>query len=953
MSYESTDSLQQSGRASISRSNAGNSLVSSRPFLALLNPINRQHRGYQHLAETTLQEEDKEQEEQQLDQPGTSSMTASRARGVGWKVSNEEVPESHELRVTSPQPFHNDVDERDPDLTEPEDEGEVPNSFFLESASARDRKKTARGSKAVADSATSSPKSRSSKRSRRAHAKESSYPNAERLSKPPRPSELDDRPVMEGDAQGTATAFASTRPQRGLDEYQKAMWNWVNAYNLDAYLQEVYAYYTGKGIYCIALSRGLNLLTVGFVIGFSTFLLGCVDYSKVHKDGTGQLGDLIIHNCVSRISGFSLLLFICFTIFYIVQIIDFVTGIVRLVDMYKFYTYLLNIPDGDIQTISWTEVVRRIGQIRDQNPGTAISSAANALDASALHHSNSPPTATLDAHDIANRIMRQENYLIALFNKDLLDLRVPLPPVLDRVFGGYLNRGNTLTRALEWNLRYCLMGHLFDRSGRVRKSLLKEKHPTREIELLRRRFLFMGFINAVFAPFIVLYLLMYSFFRYFEEYHKNPSSIGGRQYTPYAEWKFREFNELPHLFRRRLNESYPVASEYIDQFPKEKVALVMRFVAFIAGSFAAVLAAATLIDPDIFLHFEITPHRTVLFYLGLFGSILAVARGMVPDSHRVFDPEILMREVISQTHYMPTEWKGQLHSQKVQADFGRLFEMRINIFVQELLSVVLTPFVLWYSLPLNAPAIINFFREFTVHVDGLGYVCSFAVFDFKRHGNVDFGAPTEQQDERLMSNQGKMEKSFLNFKAANPEWNPTDPAGSAYLSRMEHFNQQLGWNSSPTRLRQQRSQTGMGQRLIRQNTPIFIHPNDTQFLSSMSANQPSGSAAAANEIKLAEKAAMYDRALQKSVSAARRRPPIAGFTPMKGKERAVEEDSDEDARKGPEDIEESELGDSYVHGVRTRGPRESDYLEEEEDREENGVMGMLAGIYNNQRKAIG
>jgi hypothetical protein len=33
---------------------------------------------------------------------------------------------------------------------------------------------------------------------------------------------------------------------------------------------------------------------------------------------------------------------------------------------------------------------------------------------------------------------------------------------------------------------------------------------------LKRRFIFMGMLNAVFAPFIVLYLLMYSFFRYFE-----------------------------------------------------------------------------------------------------------------------------------------------------------------------------------------------------------------------------------------------------------------------------------------------------------------------------------------------------------------------------------------------------------------------------------------------------
>lgn len=86
----------------------------------------------------------------------------------------------------------------------------------------------------------------------------------------------------------------------------------------------------------------------------------------------------------------------------------------------------------------------------------------------------------------------------------------------------------------------------------------------------------MGFLNLVFAPFIVLYLVVYSFFRYFEEYRNNPSSIGGRQYTPYAEWKFREFNELPHLFERRVDQSYVFAKEYIDQFPKERTALIMR-----------------------------------------------------------------------------------------------------------------------------------------------------------------------------------------------------------------------------------------------------------------------------------------------------------------------------------------------------------------------------------------
>ena len=92
-------------------------------------------------------------------------------------------------------------------------------------------------------------------------------------------------------------------------------------------------------------------------------------------------------------------------------------------------------------------------------------------------------TAKLDAHDIANRIMRQENYLIALFNKELLDLRVPLPPFLKRfIVPKEDGKGRMLTQALEWNLRFCLMEYLFDPSGRVRKVFLKSKNRTVLIE---------------------------------------------------------------------------------------------------------------------------------------------------------------------------------------------------------------------------------------------------------------------------------------------------------------------------------------------------------------------------------------------------------------------------------------------------------------------------------------
>ncbi|KDN37437.1 hypothetical protein RSAG8_10172, partial [Rhizoctonia solani AG-8 WAC10335] len=227
------------------------------------------------------------------------------------------------------------------------------------------------------------------------------------VNQPPRPSELIQpslpRPVV-----------APPKPMRGMDDYERALWNWFNVYNLDAFLQEVYSYYEGKGIYCIALSKGLNLLTVGFVIGFSTFLLGCVDYSKIRHTGTTQLADVIIPRCVSRFSGFTWLFFMLFGAFYIYQILQFLVSIRRLLELYQFYTHLLGVPDSDVQTISWPEVVRRIGLIREHNPITSLSSQTDGAN---------PTTAKLDAHDIANRIMRQENYLIALFDRKLVDLR--------------------------------------------------------------------------------------------------------------------------------------------------------------------------------------------------------------------------------------------------------------------------------------------------------------------------------------------------------------------------------------------------------------------------------------------------------------------------------------------------------------------------------------------------
>lgn len=194
----------------------------------------------------------------------------------------------------------------------------------------------------------------------------------------------------------------------------------------------------------------------------------------------------------SRLSSGTILFFIIFTAYYTAQIVSYVFEVMRLVDMYRFYTHLLRIPDvslishviltkthrlsqADIQTISWSDVVRRIEAIREDNPITALSSASQGNPSSSI-------TAKLDAHDIANRIMRQENYLIALFNKDLLDLRIPSPAIVKQFINTDDRHVETLSTALEHNLRICLIKFLFDPRGRVREAFLKERNRTALIE---------------------------------------------------------------------------------------------------------------------------------------------------------------------------------------------------------------------------------------------------------------------------------------------------------------------------------------------------------------------------------------------------------------------------------------------------------------------------------------
>lgn len=545
-----------------------------------------------------------------------------------------------------------------------------------------------------------------------------------------------------------ATATPTVQPNPAAD----AMWLYTNANNLDAFLLEVYEYYTQHGIWSIVLSRAISLCTELFVFSFAMFLTTCIDYKKVQT--SKSTSEVVIPQCMAKASWLKNAAVFVFIIYWCTKLVTYVGDIRRLFRMHNFYLHVLGIDDQDIQTVSWVRVVEGLVKVQNANIATA-----NPVPAVRKYAKYSKPQQRMNAESVANRLMRQANYYVALYNKDILDFTLPLPFVGSRQF---------YSKSLEWCIDFCLTNFIFDEQGSIRPFCLDVKNRAVLVRALQVRLQFAALTSVVVAPFnIVRFLFMY-FFRYYTEFTRNPSKVSARSFTPFAEWKIREVNELDHLFQRRLRQAYPFANSYLKSFPKDKTDQVCRFVAFISGAIAAVLTLATLFDPELFLGFEVTPGRTAVFWLTVMVGIFGVAHGMLPEDDEVHDPVLHLKDVLYYIHHMPMHWKDRLHSNEVRSEFSAMYQMKLLIFVEEILSLIVAPWILFRNSGKRSERIVDFFREQTVHVDGIGYQCNYAVFGFKKDPNAEDATAVLQEPDGLRDDyygmkDDKMATSVQNF----------------------------------------------------------------------------------------------------------------------------------------------------------------------------------------------
>lgn len=527
---------------------------------------------------------------------------------------------------------------------------------------------------------------------------------------------------------------------------------WLGIQDLDTFFRQIYHYHSDKGLVHITVRWAAELFTFGFTISFSGFLLLWVNWAGVLSCGSGGsrcdlARDGVYDNPLRPFTLYTavvVLYLLIFSVYWLICFLRFFPQLRENWEIRRFCSSSLGIGEAELQRASWAEVVGRLVEVQSRQRLCIVRQ--------------------LSAHDIVSRIMRRENYLIGLLSQGVIALPVPhwLPGA--GPFAGHLDartgcrKHPVLTKTLEWSLNWCILHHMYDTNFLIRRDF------TRRPDLLRRRLKSLGCFMLLVSPFYFLFMLMYFLMKNGEQFYHRPSTAGFRHWSNLARWTFREFNELDHCLKHRLDASYKHAVDYLKQFPASPTLLVVaKVVSYVAGSFAIVLLGTVLLHETI-LQASVLGHE-LGWYVAVFGTVSVVSRSLITEDFQDSSPEAAMRNVVEHTHYMPSHWREQESSERVRSEFHKLFQYRAVEFLEEMASIFTTPFILYFLLPQCVDDVLRFVQDFTIHIDGVGHVCSLSVFDAATAAAAS-ASPSAAHD--------KMERSFVSFRRNYPGWLPED-----------------------------------------------------------------------------------------------------------------------------------------------------------------------------------
>ncbi|XP_014231888.1 autophagy-related protein 9A [Trichogramma pretiosum] len=538
-----------------------------------------------------------------------------------------------------------------------------------------------------------------------------------------------------------------------VPETGKTPWNHIE--DLDSFFIRVYHYHQNHGFLCMMLQEVLELGQFVFIVGLLTFLFHGVDYAILFKDripsghNKTAINDAILpaDEAFASMGFFTWISLFFASIFWLFGAVRVCYHLVQFWDIKAFFNDAMKIRDCDLESLQWHDVLKRIILVQREQE-------------MCIHKKD------LTELDVYHRMLRFKNYMVAMVNKSLLPVQLKIPFHGNEIF---------LSQGLQYNYELLLFWgpwSPFENNWHLREDYKKINKRQELAARLANHIFWIGIVNFVLCPVIFVWQILHFFFTYGELLNREPGVLGLHTWSTYSRLYLRHFNELDHELRARLNRAYRPASKYMNNYTPPVTTILARNMAFVSGSVFAVCVALAFYDED-FLTVE-----HALMIMTIAGSVAHLTRTMVPDENLVWCPDSLLTAVLAHTHYGPDSWRGQAHAPATRSQMAQLFQSRAVYLIKELFSPIVTPYLLCFHLRYRALDIVDFFRNFTVELTGVGDVCSFAQMDIKKHGNPAWQTQKRKIGGTLASNpytqaeDGKTELSLINFMLTNPEWKP-------------------------------------------------------------------------------------------------------------------------------------------------------------------------------------
>lgn len=535
--------------------------------------------------------------------------------------------------------------------------------------------------------------------------------------------------------------------EMGLEDYEE---NYQQLDNLDVvsvaqvdlFLTNLYKYFIGRGFRNIIVTQIVNLSLVTFLVLFCIWLFSCVRFDiLMNMRDPGQvyhISQIINWSGLASMHWYLVISLILFCAFFVWKIIRIGYDTQKMREMQHFYNVHLAISDFELSTIRWQKVVEKVQELQEQH-----------------HFYLGKDEFTL--HNVANHVLKKENYLVAMFNKEIFDFTIPH------------THAPFFTKTMEWNIQYAMINYLFDDRMKLKKDFL-DFHKREELANgLQKRLTLMAVLNLILAPFLGLFLIFWGVFERGQEFYKTPSKLSSRRWSHLAKWNFREFNELPHVFYERMKLSTKYADEYLQQFPNYWLSDIAKLGAFIISTFLFVMFIGMFLNDTILFHLELGADKSVFWWMGILSTALLVARGFIKESY-IFYPEKKLKKVAEYIHYIPEEWIDNASKYRVKYRFLQLYEYRVWVMFKEILGIIINPIMMLTRLRNDSLAIVDFVRDYTLSHPQLGNVCKFSVFEYSDDPMMNSQKLSQLNNVCRLK---KMEKSVFYFKQ-----NTVTPSGS-------------------------------------------------------------------------------------------------------------------------------------------------------------------------------